>query len=40
MKYFSAPNLSIFWIRLAEKRQEVEGEHMQMQRVMRFMQKQ
>ena len=40
IKYFSAPNLSMFWIRLAEKRQEVEAEHMQMQRVMRFMQKQ
>ena len=40
IKYVSAPNLSMFWIRLAEKQQEVEGEHMQMQRVMCFMQKQ
>ena len=40
MKYFFAPNSLIFQIRLAEKWEEGEEEHTQMQSIMRFTQKQ
>ena len=39
-KIFFAPNCQVFWITLAEKRDEGEEEHRQLQSVMRFTQTQ
>ena len=40
IKYFFAPRMLLFWIRLAEKWEGGEEVHTQMQSIMDFMQKQ